>query len=313
MPAIEKDAKDAGSAMSEPSTTDILHAIKELAVETRTRHETLANESRSRDTAQTESRARLEAKVEESVRSLTLALTTVHADVAQLKSLFPKVESLATQAHEVAMAAQKSYDDVTLSSQEQWRGVVAGQEMLAKMLEAQNEEKRRSDEAKAHAREQESLAAKRLIDEKDKATRLAAERAIEENKAALLAAAEKAHDDAEERERIRTHDENRRKARYGTIQAIVLALIASAGGCGMLNARQSATDAASKIDAQSRQLTALSEQVKAAKSSGITIPSGFADTVSVSAASSPPESSLTPPAAAAAPAKPAAPPPRLTR
>ena len=317
---------------AEPSNADILAALRDLATETKTRHEALANDSRQRDTAQTERAVRLETRMEETNRSLTLALTTVHADVAQLKSLFPKVESLATEAHEAAMSAQKSYDDVTVSSQEHWRSVMAGQEMLSRMLEEQNADKRRTEEAKAEARRQESLAAKRLVEEKEKAAiraqeilaakvKAEAEALAQKARDDLAAAAEKAHRDAderiakwkleaEERDRIRKSDDDRRKARYGAVQAVVLALIASAGGCGVLNARASAADAAGKIDAQTKQLSALSQRLEA---KGIPGTTSYSDVVTMTASAPEPPSTSSAIAAVPLPAAPprlAAPPPR---
>ncbi len=157
--------------MSEPGIADVLASIERLSTETRTRHEALASESRSRDMAQTERSVRLEAKMDESVKGLTLGMTTLHGDVATLKSIVPKAEKAAAEAGENARKALDSFHSIEGASQEHWRSVMERIEVQDKQaVELAAKQKAEADAreaAKAEARRQESIAAKRVADERD--------------------------------------------------------------------------------------------------------------------------------------------------
>jgi uncharacterized phage infection (PIP) family protein YhgE len=289
-------------AMPEPSLADVMTAItglssetktalERLSTETKTRHESLASESRQRDTLQTERSARLEAKVDQSVSSLTSGLTTLHEDVTNLKSVVPKIEASAEAASTQARKAMDSYHESEGANQASWRSVMDRLEAQDKQaIELATKAKLEADmreAAKAEERRHESLAAKRMADARD----VEAKRLADERDAKVKADAET--------ERQKTE---RRKVYVSAFQAVFIALITSVGGYFAIRAAHQDTDA--KIDSTRTQLTSLSKRLDSAPLLAVPgLPSNsMADTVttvtSMSAAGGPPEPAAPAPAAA---------------
>jgi len=233
------------------------------------------------------------------IAGLRAELTEKHTALAQgltnLNSRFDLVEKKANEAHSRAEILQKSYDEIAIASQDQWRGVTAGQEMIAQMLRDQQEEKRRSDEARIAARHQESLAAERLATEKERKAAEAAAATRQKEKEEYDRKLEQWKLDAEERERIRTHDENRRKTWTTAMQTILLALITSVGGYYAVRAGHQDTDA--KIEQQGKQLTSLAKRLEAAPPTVLEEPDAQAPIPAATAHAhdEPPPSTVTPP------------------
>jgi hypothetical protein len=152
----------------DPTISDVLTSIERLRVETQTRVEALAHESRSRDTAQTERSVRLEAKLESSVGTLTNGLTILNEELGKVKLVLPAVEKAASAAKLEAEKATTSHYMLQGETQEQWRIVTERLDKLGSdLLEADKvrvEELARRDAAKEAQFKEASLAAARVAE-----------------------------------------------------------------------------------------------------------------------------------------------------
>lgn len=145
--------------MTEPTLADVMASIAQLSVETRTRVDGLASESRSRDVAQTERSVRLEARMDASVGALSSGLMTLKADFATVKLTADQAKTRADTAVELHTAAESA-------SQDHWRSIMGRldkQDTDRDRIELEKKTELEIREAsKKASREQESLAARRL-------------------------------------------------------------------------------------------------------------------------------------------------------
>ena len=253
--------------MPETTLADVLASVKDLGTETRTRVEALASDSRARDTAQTERSTRLEERLTTTVGSLQNGLTTLSGEMNEIKTALPRIEKQAQEADVISHAAITSFEQLEESHQKRWQDVMGSNEKILKRLDEQDADRDQIElqkkldaqarlEREAEERKRESMAAKRVQDEKDKeiARKVAADEAAAKAKAAADVLA------ADEREKIRVHDENRRKNRMTAIQTIVIAAMTS--GSAYLGVRASHQDTSARLDSISQTQSAMSRRVE---------------------------------------------------
>ena len=287
---------------------EIVTSIRELGVEIRTRVEALAQEGRSRDTAQTERSTRLEEKMTASVGALQTGLTTLSGKLNDIEGALPRIEEQAKRADRVSEAAVTSHDQLEVAHQQRWKSVMDSNERILKRLDKQDEDRDQIERQKkadreaqlareAEEKKRESIAAKRVQDEKDKEAlrKIAADEAAAKAKAAADVLA------ADEREKIRVHDENSRKNRMTFYQTIVLAVITS--GCAYLGVRASHQDTSAKLDALSQNQAVMTKHIESvAVAVGSAEPSPALTSAAPAAAATSP-ATATPPGRAPASAK----------
>jgi hypothetical protein len=152
--------------MAETTNADILSKLDTFATDVKARIEGLATDSRARDREQTVERTRFEERMTAAVGAVQNGLTTLGHEVEVLKECIPKLEKHAADASLAAKDAVTSHLALESAHQDRWNRVM-------ERLDAQDsadderEKKRKEEEAekeriKKEAREQESLAARRL-------------------------------------------------------------------------------------------------------------------------------------------------------
>ena len=236
--------------MSEPTNADIQESIKVLAAEIRTRIEGLASDGARRDTAQTESRAKLEAKLDASVAALNQGLANLNQEMVTVKAAIPDLERKADAAASKADKAMGSHHDLQTESHAYWSSVMARLDKQDKdrdlILQQQklDEEMKRASEAAA--RKQESLAAQRMQSQREAAAK--AEAAAKEAEAKRLADERQAKND-------------RLKILVPAAQAICIAVIG--GFVSYMAVRIGHQDTDAKLERQNQQLSSLTQKIQA--------------------------------------------------
>jgi hypothetical protein len=245
--------------MSDP-LEELKTMLQESIVANKAMHESTASRMASDARAHVEQVATMRAELNGKIEALSGGLTTLHNEIVVVKKT-------ADGARSTADAAMKSYDDIQLSSQEQWRSVTASQGAILTGLEQQNRALAERDAAKKLERQRESEHAERMATEKEAAAAAAAakdkvdaEAAAAKAKVDAEAAAAKAKADAEERERVRSHSEAKQRIWAPVWQAIFVAAVTSGVGYAAVRLAHQDTDA--KIDANSRQTAAVANRVE---------------------------------------------------
>jgi hypothetical protein len=140
----------------------VLDAIDKLAL----RFDDHRRESRERDVAQTERTAKLDAKIDASVATLTSGMTTLSAEVQSVKTQSAVAHRLAAGADEKVRVAAKSYHDLEVAIEERTERLEGATTKILTHLSSQDEEFQRSKAYEREERRQESLAVKRLAEER---------------------------------------------------------------------------------------------------------------------------------------------------
>ena len=223
--------------MSDP-IEELKTMIQESIIANKAMHEATATRMASDARANVEQVATMKAEVKAEIAALSNGLTNLNQQFVEVKKSAEGAVVVSANAERSAKKAMESYDDIQVANQEQWRGVIAGQELIMKGLQEQNEEKKRSEQALKEERARESEAAKRVAEQKEKEAELA----------------------AEEREKIRFHKESSQKIWAPVWQAIVVAALTAAGGYLAIRAGHQDTDA--KMAAQTQQLTNLQKKIE---------------------------------------------------